>query len=84
MCIYECLNVCMCATCMPGAFRSQKRMLDLLEQWSVLERELQVVVNCMIWVLGTESGSSERAANALTLSFVLIVAAGGLWTKGRS
>lgn len=37
----------------------QKRALDPMEQ------ELQVVVRCLIWVLGTAFGSSERAASIL-------------------
>ena len=50
MCVfYMCSGVC----------RGQKRVLD------VLELELQAVVSHLVRALGTEPGSSVRAANAL-------------------
>ena len=52
MCVFECMHMC------EGVHRSQKRVLDLLEL------ELQAVVSCPTWILGTELRSSVRAANA--------------------
>lgn len=49
MCVCSCVYVCV------GAHGSQKRTLEL---------ELQGVI-CLIWVLGTEFRSSERALCAL-------------------
>ena len=43
-----------------GAHGDQKRVLD------PLELEFQVVVSCLMWVLGTKPRSSARAANTLT------------------
>jgi len=45
--------------CLCGAHKGQKRASDLLEL------ELQVVVGCLMWVLGTELRSFARAANTL-------------------
>jgi hypothetical protein len=39
-------------TCVPGAHRGQKRALD------TLNLKLQVIVSHLLWVLGTEPGSS--------------------------
>jgi hypothetical protein len=45
--------------------RGQRRISDLLEL------ELQAIVSCLMWVLGTELGSSAGAAGALSLSLSL-------------
>lgn len=42
-----------------GIGRGQERVLDLQDL------ELQVVVNCLTWVLGLELGSSESPTSAL-------------------
>ena len=45
-----------------GAHRYQKRVSD------PLELESQQVVNCLMWILGTELGSFAREVHALRLS----------------
>lgn len=42
------------------AYQGQKRVLD------PLELELQAVMSCPVWVLGTELGSLARAASNLS------------------
>lgn len=36
-----------------------------------LEQELQVIVSCLVWVLGTEFRSSRRAVMLLTAASIL-------------
>ena len=66
VCIYDiCIvSVCLYVMHMLSALVSQKRALV------PLELELQAVVSCIMWVLGTVSGPSVRAANALNQSSV--------------
>lgn len=54
-----CLHIYLCTSCMPSAFRGQKRLLDLLQL------ESPVVVSLQMCVLGTELESSARVACAL-------------------
>lgn len=52
--------MCMGVTCLPGASRVQKSVLD------PMELELGIVVSHGYrWVLGLQPGSSARATNAL-------------------
>lgn len=44
-----------------GVCGVQKRALDLPDP---LKLELQMVVNCVIWILGTKPRSSVRGVNA--------------------
>lgn len=64
MCTYVCVFVvpeCLHVYYMqPGSWEGQKRSL------SSLDLELQTVVSCLVWVLGIELGSSERAVFFLT------------------
>lgn len=53
-CVYVCAHVHLCM----GTLGGQMRM-------PVLERKLQIVVSCQMWVLGTELGSSGSAASTL-------------------
>ena len=58
--VYICTPLCIyvyhvCA----GALRGQRSNHPL-------ERELETVVSCLMWVLGTEPGSFARAVSALT------------------
>lgn len=50
MCIYECLHVCICTVCMPGAPQDQEG--DWMDS---LELALLAVANSM-WLLGTKPG----------------------------
>lgn len=50
VCIYMWVCTCECS-----AYRSQREVCDFLEL------ELQAVVSCYMWVLGTDLGSSARA-----------------------
>lgn len=59
--MYVCPSVCMCMIMEVGAYGRQ-RVPDPLEV------ELHVVVNHLIWVLGTEPKSSASAASALDMS----------------
>ena len=42
MCMTVCLHVYLCAVCLPGACRDQKRVSDTLEE------DVQVVVSCHV------------------------------------
>lgn len=53
-----CLGVYMC-TCVFSICGSQKRALD------PFELELQAIVSCLMWLLGTEPVSAARAFSAL-------------------
>ena len=56
-----CVCVCMCeCRCLKSSGKGARP----------LELELQAVVSCIMWVLGTVSGPSVRAANALNQSSV--------------
>jgi hypothetical protein len=50
---------------MPDKLRGQKRVLGPLEQ------DCQVVVSCLMWVLGTELWSSVRATSSLNIEVYL-------------
>lgn len=54
--VSACMFVCALCACVSGARRGQKRVPD---PW---ELELQALMR-HLWVLGTEPGSSKRAAN---------------------
>ena len=49
-----CLHVCLCTTCMPGAHRGQKNVMDPLGP--------------ELWVLRIEARSSGRATSILDIS----------------
>jgi hypothetical protein len=59
MCVCVCVYVGTHAHVHLGLHIGWKRASDLLEL------ELQAVVNCLEWVLGTECRSSPRVVNAL-------------------
>ena len=68
VCLSACLSVCLSVCVDVGTLGGQKRVSDLLE--------LEVIVNCLTCILGTELGSSSRAASALnnhTISSALII-----------
>lgn len=52
------LHEYVCTLCMPGV-HGNRRVLD-----AHLELGLQMVMNCLIWMLGTEYKSSGRAVSA--------------------
>ena len=57
MCGFFFLHVCMCTTCMLGAWKNKKEVSDPLEP------ELQMGVTTM-WVMGIKTGSSARTVSA--------------------
>ena len=66
----ELLSVyCVCSACMWDVwpFRGQQRTSDLQDL------RLQVIVNNLIWVLGTKFGSSERVASSLDYETIFLV-----------
>lgn len=63
--LFVCTCVCLCSlcdVCVGGTFSDQKKVLD------PLELELQVIVSCLTWALGTKLGPSGRTASALILT----------------
>lgn len=50
--VYECVSVCRCVCVGAGAHGGQQGATD------PLELELQVFMSCLMWVIGTELGSS--------------------------
>lgn len=50
-----------------GAIGVQRRASDLQEL------QVQVVVNCFVWVLGTELGSPSRTPGTISLALVLTI-----------
>lgn len=56
LCVYACMTI---QHMYVGDHRGWKRALGCLEL------ELEVVVNGLMWLFGTELGSSERAASPL-------------------
>lgn len=54
MCIHDCLHMCMCAMCMPGAWSPHYLGQSCSLLWASM------------WMLGTKPGSFARAAAALT------------------
>lgn len=71
MCEYDCVIVCVCVKCIyvyvyvcmchfdVGSCRGQKTAL--------LKPEIQAVVSCLTWLLGTKCRSSGRVARALAV-----------------
>lgn len=58
--IFMCMCVSLCVCHIPvGSYQGQKRVLDPLEP------ELQAVMNHLLWVLGTFTVSSARAASTV-------------------
>lgn len=58
--VYMCFYVSLCVSRACNAYGGQKRASD------PLFLELQAVVSCLVWMLGTEPRSSTRAACILT------------------
>ena len=64
-CVYFCLSICVLHEC--SGHGRQKSIVDSLEL------ELQVVVSCLMWVLGTKPGSSTITTRLLTFQEALVI-----------